>query len=314
VSADEGSGLKDKDKDEDTRTRIQPALDAPQVGRDRACLIVLAGLSTGEMFKLEAARSVIGRSPKAEIRLSDEGVSREHAAVCIKAGDVYLEDLGSTNGTFCNGARVSRRTLEDGDKIMIGSTTILKFTYHDKFDEDFQKQMYESALRDGLTKVFNRKHFNDLFAKEFAFSTRHTSPLSLLFIDIDHFKKVNDTYGHPAGDYVLAEVSGVLAGTIRGEDVLARFGGEEFCVLCRGIDMVSARDLAERLRKEVADKRMIFGGKLITVTISVGLAAMPDPTITQAGLLLAAADRALYDAKRQGRNRVVIATPEAPTP
>jgi two-component system cell cycle response regulator len=298
-------------KDEDTRTRIQPALDAPQIGRDRACLIVLAGMSTGEMFKLESVRSVIGRSPKAEVRLSDEGVSREHAAVCIKDSDVYLEDLGSTNGTFCNGARVTRRSLEDGDKIMIGSTTILKFTYHDKFDEAFQKQMYESALRDGLTKVFNRKHFNDLFAKEFAFSMRHSSPLSLLFIDIDHFKKVNDTYGHPAGDHVLAEISGVLAGAIRSEDVLARFGGEEFCVLCRGIDAISARDLAERLRKEVADKRMLFGGKLITVTISVGLASMPDPTITQSGLLLAAADRALYDAKRQGRNRVVTATPES---
>ena len=265
------------------------------------------------MFKLEVERSVIGRSPKAQVRLTDEGISREHAVVSLVSDEVILEDLGSTNGTFCNGVRVTRRALEDGDKIMLGSTTILKFTYHDKFDEAFQKQMYESALRDGLTKVFNRKHFNDLFAKEFAFSARHGSPLALIFIDIDHFKKVNDTYGHPAGDHVLAEVSGVLASAIRGEDVLARFGGEEFCVLCRGIDGASSREMAERLRKEVSDKRMIYGGKLISVTISLGLAMMPDPTMTQPGLLLASADRALYDAKRQGRNRVVLASPAAPT-
>jgi two-component system, cell cycle response regulator len=300
--------------DEDTRTKVRPALDARLVGRDRAYLIVLAGMSTGETFRLDADRSIIGRSPRAQVRLTDEGVSREHAVVSVESDEVFLEDLGSTNGTFCNGVRVKRRALEDGDKIMIGSTTILKFTYHDKFDEAFQKQMLESALRDGLTKVFNRKHFNDVFAKEFAFALRHDSPLSLLFIDIDHFKKVNDTYGHPAGDHVLSEISGVLAGTIRGEDVLARFGGEEFCVLSRGIDVVGARDLAERLRKETADKRILYGGKLIAVTISIGLASLPDATVTQPGMLLAAADRALYDAKRQGRNRVVVASPEPLTP
>jgi diguanylate cyclase (GGDEF)-like protein len=299
-------------RDEDTRTKVRPALDARQVGRDRAYLIVLAGMSTGEMFRLDADRSVIGRSARAQVRLSDEGVSREHAVVCVEGDEVYLEDLGSTNGTFCNGMRVSRRALEDGDKIMIGSTTILKFTYHDKFDEAFQKQMYESALRDGLTKVFNRKHFNDVFAKEFAFAVRHDSPLTLLFIDIDHFKKVNDTYGHPAGDHVLSEISGVLSGAIRGEDVLARFGGEEFCVLSRGIDTVGALELAERLRKETAEKRILYGGKLISVTISIGLASIPDASVTQPSMMLASADRALYDAKKRGRNRIVFADSSEP--
>ena len=224
------------------------------------------------------------------------------------AGDkVILHDLGSTNGTFCNGVRVSARELVDGDKIMIGSTTILKFTYHDKLDEAFQQQMYESALRDGLTKVFNRKHFNDLLAKEFAYSARHSAPLALLFIDLDFFKRVNDTHGHPAGDFVLAEVSGVLAAGIRSEDVLARFGGEEFCVLCRGTDRIGALDLAERLRKEIAERRYIYGGRIIPVTISVGIALMPDPGMAQPAALLAAADKALYEAKRGGRNRVVEA-------
>jgi len=297
-------------ENDDTDTRVS-ALAAVRggIGRDRAYLVVLAGMSRGEMFKLEGPRSVIGRSPTAHIRLTDDGVSREHAAVALDGERVILDDLGSTNGTYCNGVRVTSRELADGDKIMIGSTTILKFTYQDNLDEAFQQQMYESALRDNLTKVFNRKHFNDLLSKEFAFASRHAAPLALLFVDLDHFKKVNDTHGHPAGDFVLAEVSGVLSGGIRAEDVVARFGGEEFVVLCRGTERTGAVELAERLRKEIAERRYVYGGKVIPVTISVGVALMPDPSMTQPASLLAAADKALYEAKRAGRNRVVVAAP-----
>ncbi len=292
------------------QTRIRPApVDSGPVGRDRAYLIVLAGMSRGQMFKLEKARSVIGRGGEVEIRLADEGISREHAVVHIAADKVLVEDLGSTNGTFCNGMRIGTRELADGDKIMLGSTTILKFTYHDRLDEQFQQQMYESALRDGLTRVYNRKHFDDLIGKEFAYAARHAAPLALLFIDLDFFKRVNDTFGHPAGDFVLTEVSSILASAVRSEDVVARFGGEEFCVLCRGTDADGARELAERLRVEIEQRRLVYGTKVIPVTISVGVAAMPDSTMTQSTALLAAADKALYEAKRAGRNRVVVAPP-----
>ncbi|HMC94725.1 MAG TPA: FHA domain-containing protein, partial [Polyangia bacterium] len=125
------------------------------VKRDRAYLVVLAGTSVGEMYKVEADKTVIGRGQKAQIRLLDDGISREHAQVVIEGTHIFLQDLGSTNGTFCNGIKVDRKELVDGDKILVGSTTILKFTYHDNLDEIFQKQMYESALRDGLTKAFN---------------------------------------------------------------------------------------------------------------------------------------------------------------
>jgi two-component system cell cycle response regulator len=298
-------------EDDDGKTRVRPAPPdaATPEGRDRAYLIVLAGSGRGQMFKIDDTRSVIGRGSEAQVRVLDDGISREHAAVRIVGGRVMVEDLGSTNGTFCNGIRVTSRELADGDKIMLGSTTILKFTYHDRLDEQFQQQMYESALRDGLTKVYNRKHFDDLFSKEFAFASRHGTPLALLFIDLDFFKKVNDTHGHPAGDYVLAEVSGVLSSAVRAEDLVARFGGEEFCVLCRGTDTTGARDLGERLRVEIEQRRLVYGMKVIPVTISVGVAAMPDKSITQATGLLAAADKALYEAKRAGRNRVVVAAP-----
>src|SRR5258708_22333760 len=202
-------------------TLTQPAVPPDRVPdgdkRNRAYLIVLAGVSAGEMFQVKGEKTTIGRGPKVSFRLSDEGVSREHCQITFESNQVMLQDLGSTNGTFCNGVRVDRRELSDGDKIMVGSTTILRFTYHDHLDEVFQRQMYESALRDGLTKVFNKKYFTDYLEKEFAYAARHSSPLALIFLDIDFFKRINDTHGHPAGDFVLSEVSRLMATLVRTE-------------------------------------------------------------------------------------------------
>src|SRR5579863_10604558 len=197
----------------DERTQIFEPKAAPAEGvkRDRAYLVVLAGASVGEMYKIDHDRTIIGRGQKAEVRLLDDGISREHAKVVVEGNKIFLEDMGSTNGTFCNGLKVDRKELADGDKILVGSTTILKFTYHDYLDEVFQRQMYESALRDGLTKVFNKKYFTDYLEKEFAYAARHGAPLSLIFLDIDHFKRINDTHGHPAGDFVLSELSQIMA-------------------------------------------------------------------------------------------------------
>src|SRR4029079_10545516 len=234
---------------------------APAGGkRDRAYLVVLAGASVGEMYKVEGEKTIIGRGQKAHIRLFDDGISREHAQVLIEGNHIILQDLGSTNGTFCNGLKVDRRELSDGDKILVGSTTILKFTYHDNLDEIFQKQMYESALRDGLTKAFNKKYFTDRLESEFTFAPRHGTPLGLVLFDIDHFKKVNDTHGHQAGDFVLSEISTLLSATLRAEDVFARYGGEEFAVICRGSDGAQTRVVGERLRRAVETHRFVYEG------------------------------------------------------
>jgi len=293
-------------KDETHTKPAVPAESDKEQKRNLAYLVVLAGVSAGEMFKLGPEKTVLGRGPKVGVRLNDEGVSREHCQLIRDGEKVILEDLGSTNGTFCNGMRVDRRELSDGDKIMVGSTTILKFTYHDYLDEVFQRQMYESALRDGLTKVFNKKYFTDYLEKEFAYAARHNSPLALIFLDIDFFKKINDTYGHPAGDFVLSELSQMMVNLVRTEDVLARFGGEEFTVLCRGTDLAGARIVAERLRRSVEERVFTFGGKNIPVTISLGIASVPDGGVGDHSAFLAAADKALYEAKRTGRNRVCL--------
>lgn len=290
-----------------TQPAVPPDRGAPEGDkRNRAYLIVLAGVSAGEMFQVQGEKTTIGRGPKVSLRLSDEGVSREHCQITFEGNQVMLQDLGSTNGTFCNGARIDRRELADGDKIMVGSTTILRFTYHDHLDEVFQRQMFESALRDGLTKVFNRKYFTDCLDKEFAYASRHNTPLGLIFIDIDYFRKINETIGHPGGDFVLSELSLMLASLVRTEDILARFGGEEFTVLCRGTDLPGTLVVAERLRTSVQARTFTFNGRNVPVTISVGVAAVPDPAIRDDAAFLAAADKAMYEAKRAGRNRVSV--------
>src|SRR5438477_4410167 len=239
-------------KDETTATKpaVPPESDREQK-RNLAYLVVLAGVSAGEMFKLQKDRTVVGRGPTVGVRLNDEGVSREHCAFLREGEKMIVVDLGSTNGTFCNGIKIDRKELADGDKIMVGSTTILKFTYQDYLDEVFQRQMYESALRDGLTKVFNRRYFTDHLEKEFAYALRHDTPLALIFTDIDHFKSINDGHGHAAGDFVLSELSAMLTTMLRTEDVLARFGGEEFTILCRGTDLAGVKVVAERLRSSI---------------------------------------------------------------
>jgi two-component system cell cycle response regulator len=299
---------------EDT-TRMSPA-PGPQGGEDNAAyLVVLAGSNVGEMYKVEKERTIMGRGETVDIRLFDEGISREHAQVVQEVGregaatQNILEDMGSTNGTFCNGTRVQRQVLADGDKILLGSTTILKFSYQDKLDEMFQRQMSESALRDGLTKAFNKRYFTERLEGEYLYAVRHEEPLSLLFLDIDHFKKINDVHGHPAGDHVLVHLAKLVMGALRNEDIFVRYGGEEFAVISRGTEAAEAQELAERVRHAVEEHQFIYDGKSIPVTISVGVARAPRVDLGSPAEFVALADETMYVAKRSGRNRVCMAPP-----
>src|SRR5262245_38729786 len=296
-----------KRSDEDTTLNSAPTVEPgprPAAGPS-AYLVVISGPSFGEMYKLKGERTVLGRGEKTDIRGLDDGGSREHAAIERDGGKMVLADLRSTNGTFCNGERVQHHDLVDGDKISIGATTILRFTYQDHVDEHYQKKLFESALRDGLTSTFNRRYFVDRLHTEIRFAVRHDKSLALLFIDIDYFKKINDQYGHVAGDEVLAGVARVITATVRAEDVVARYGGEEFAVICREIDAAGAGILGERLRAAVQEQKFEHDRKVIPVTISVGAAV--EGKIDDAHAFIAAADAAMYQAKREGRNRVCLA-------
>ena len=297
----------------DDITRVQdspPGTTRTPTSRDQAYLIVLAGSAMGEMFKIVRPQTIIGRGQTAQVRMMDDGISREHCEIQVEGDSMILHDLGSTNGTFCRGLRVDRHVLEDGDKILVGSSTVLKFTYHDSLDEVFQRQMYESALRDDLTKTFNKKYFTDRLESEFAFAMRTKADLSLVVFDLDHFKNINDTYGHPVGDLVLSDMAQGVAVLIRAEDVFARVGGEEFAVICRGADGVQGLAVAERVRQSVAGQKFTADDNTIPVAVSAGVASIPDTRIADAQALIAAADHALYEAKRTGRNRVCVWQPK----
>ena len=274
-------------------------------GGSKAYLILLAGDNVGEMFSLSGTQ-ILGRGTNADLRIRGQGISRQHCRVTTSKEAVVLEDLGSTNGTYVNGEKITKQVLQDGDKIQVGNSIILKFTYHDNLDEDFQRHMYESASRDGLTRIYNKRYLMDQLNAELRYSKRHEVPLSLLMLDLDHFKRVNDTYGHPAGDQVLVTLANVVSGIVRAEDVFARYGGEEFVVLSRNTDLEAALVISERIRENVANQVFQFGDDRVTVTVSIGVASIPNVEAQLADDLIASADRALYKAKRGGRNRVVV--------
>jgi diguanylate cyclase (GGDEF)-like protein len=291
---------------EDTTHTSVPAVEpVPGVAGPRPFLLVISGPSFGEMYRVKSERTVLGRGEKADVRLLDEGISRAHLAIDREGGKLVLVDLGSMNGTFCNGERVERRReLTDGDKISLGATTILKFTFQDKATERYQKQLFESALRDGLTGTFNRRYFVDRLHTEMRFAVRHAKTVGLLFVDIDHFKKINDSHGHQAGDFVLGAVAREMTATVRAEDVVARYGGEEFAIICRETERAGIRILGERLRQAIERRSFEHDGMVIPVTVSVGAAV--DARLGDPQALIAAADGAMYEAKRAGRNRVCL--------
>jgi two-component system cell cycle response regulator len=270
-------------------------------------LIVLMGETVGKTFPLERP-SIIGRGEVAQVRLLDDGISRRHAMVVRVGGELCIEDLQSANGTRVNGEPITRHVLRDGDKIQLGERTILKFADADSVEEGFHQAMYDAAVRDALTRVYNRRHFVERLASEVAYSRRHRSPLSLLMLDVDHFKRINDSYGHPAGDYVLSTLGQLLLAVVRIEDLVARYGGEEFAILCRETPPMSALQLAERLRRAVESHAFTYREQKLSVTLSIGI-AMSSDSPTAAQQLIAKADAALYEAKQTGRNRAVLQHP-----
>ena len=286
---------------------IQDLLGTAQKQANAYLIIISARIPAmvGKMVKLDKAELVMGRSPDVGQQVEDDGVSRKHCKIAVAPNGFFqLVDLGSTNGTYLNGIKVDIATLQDGDKIQIGANTVFKFSIQDQLEEQYQKSIYESATRDGLTKIFNKKYFLDTLRKEFAYCLRHRVPLSLVMFDIDHFKKINDTYGHPAGDFVLQRLAARVSETVRTEDLYARYGGEEFALMLRESDSKPSIQCAERCRRAVDSTQFVFNGTPIKVSISLGVATLFDTDFAQPEDLIAAADKYLYRAKKGGRNRV----------
>jgi two-component system cell cycle response regulator len=278
--------------------------------RDRATLTVITGVDAGQVFSLDAADASVGRGLEASMILEDAAISRLHARIVrSEDGRHAVHDLGSTNGTFVSGRRVERAPLVSGDRIQVGPNVILRFAITDEAEESLLRRLYESSTRDALTSAFNRKYFCERLKTEIAYAERHGTSLAVLLLDVDHFKQINDGYGHLMGDQVLRAVSHRIAGVIRREDVFARYGGEEFAVLARSGNAVDAERLAERLRVAIEHLRVPAASSVVTVTVSIGVASLAECLGGGGGgggetELIALADTRLYKAKAAGRNRV----------
>lgn len=265
---------------------------------------MIVGEEIGKRIPLTGSDVSIGRSSSCVLQLDIDNVSRSHAAVVMTPLGHVIKDLGSTNGTFVNDRRITEHRLRDGDQIRIGRA-MLKFLTSGNVEAQYHEEIYRLMTIDGLTQVHNKRFFGETLEKEFARSVRYKHPFALVVFDIDHFKKVNDTYGHLAGDEVLRRVGHLVQGKVRTNDTVARIGGEEFAVLLPEVPIEGGVILAEKLRKLIEEEVFSHEGTTIPVTISLGVAAWREG-IENAEDLLKAADEKLYEAKRSGRNRSCV--------
>ncbi len=266
-------------------------------------LLVLSGNSAGKMFVIEPREMTIGRDDECDIIINDNGISRIHAKIVSVADQTILIDNNSTNGTFVEGKQIKSQVLADGDRIRMGTGTTLKFSLQDSIEESYQKRLYESATRDTLTRAYNKKFFSERIIEEFSYSLRHNTFLSFVIMDIDHFKSINDTYGHQAGDFVLKTLSEIIHKMIRNEDIFCRYGGEEFVVILRGIQEQGAFLFCERVRKRIESSPFVYHETNIAVTLSLGYSTLYNKNFNSFDELIRKADESLYQAKRSGRNQ-----------
>ncbi|TWT94329.1 GGDEF domain-containing protein [Neorhodopirellula pilleata] len=257
------------------------------------------------MMLLEQDAFVIGRDPASDLVLSDHSVSRQHASISLDRDGYYAEDLESTNGTFVNGNLIARCRLESGDTVQIG-TFIFKFLSAGSVESHYHETIYTAMTRDGLTGTMNKRYLLESMQREIARCARQRQPLSVVMIDIDHFKSVNDSHGHLVGDEVLREFGRRLLSVCREESLLARYGGEEFSLLLSSTDGAEAIEVCQRCRAEIANTRFSTSAGPLAITASFGIGCLPVGQPMPVTDLIKIADDRLYDAKKQGRNRVVI--------
>lgn len=289
------------------QVNVTPAISGGMKDDRRGTLTVLSGERAGRLIEIDGSELSVGRTDEATLRIDDESLSRKHARFFRLMGNYFVSDMQSTNGTFVNGERITvPKQLADGDRLQLGLATVMRFALTDKAVVDEARRLYEATVRDRLTGAYNRHFLDERLEAEWSFAKRHGSRLSVLFVDADHFKKVNDTYGHAGGDAVLRALSAALSKSMRQEDVVARYGGEEFIVLVRSIETEAVLALAERVRADIAATVIEHEGHVIPVTVSIGVATHGEGSESESvEALVARADAALYKAKEQGRNRVV---------
>ena len=271
----------------------------------RHCLTVCVGKDMGLMIPLEGTMS-IGRNTESSITLNDELVSWDHCRVTNFNGSITLHDNNSRNSVFVDKLSVDDCVLNVGSNIQIGNT-VMKLELLSEQEVELRQSLYHRANFDLLTGCYNRHYFEEIAKQELSISKQEHTPLKLVMIDIDHFKKINDTYGHLAGDCILREVAGLIQNSIRTYDLLCRYGGEEFMLLLRGaVSLGDTEKLCERIRTHIQDRNFECRGITINLTISIGVCFQDVTSELTLEDIIAKADKALYDSKSSGRNRSTL--------
>ncbi len=271
-----------------------------------ACLVNLhpPGPDIGRRIPLMSTQYIVGRDSEAGFVVSRSSVSRQHARLYIdEAGNWWVEDLSSTNGTFVNESRITAQQLADADQVRFGDA-IYKFLSGSNIESAYHEAIHNMAIQDGMTGIHNKRYFLEFLERELAVASRHGHPLTLVIFDVDHFKLVNDTHGHLAGDAVLKDLAGRIRPRIRREDLFARYGGEEFACVLPSTALAGGVVFAEHLRTLIEERPCLFDGKSISFTISLGVTTLHRENV-DGETLIKRADENLYAAKHGGRNRVV---------
>src|SRR5438309_7254065 len=295
-----------------------------RTGERRPALVFLRGELLAVQIPLERPQVTVGRALDADIRVNDSRASRLHACIFTEADAdtgvtrYRLKDLDSTNGTILNGKAIDQALLQDGDKFEIGDQ-LIRFEMLDEIDREFQQQIHRLLVHDELTGLLTSKSFFSELRREAARAEAEAMPFCVLMMDLDHFKEVNDTYGHLAGSETLEEVGTVIKSALRAGDVGARFGGEEFAAFLLDADYAQGLVAAERVRSAIEQHEFsaVRRGsseepRTHRMTISVGVASYPEDARDPIQLV-EMADSALYRAKRGGRNRVCAYRPATGT-
>ena len=290
-----------------TETWVTSPMPMLTAGHLEACLVHIypRGPAMGKRYALGKEPWVIGRGEDCDLRTSESSVSRRHARIDPTPTGFGVTDMGSTNGTYLNDAPAAAQCpLRDGDYLRVGNC-IYRFLTGGNIESEYHEEIYRLTIMDGLTQIHNQRYLLDFLERELARSVRHFRPLSVLMIDLDRFKQVNDEHGHLCGDFVLRELSERIRHSVRREDLFARYGGEEFCLVLVETQRDAAIDVAETIRKTVAARPFVFDGKAVAATVSVGVATTQGEKPLAPAEILRAADEHLYAAKHAGRNRVV---------
>jgi len=272
-------------------------------------LFFLSGPQQGHLFTLTEGTTLIGRSQECDLVINDNRISRKHLKFKLKEGKAVIEDLDSTNGTFVNGEKTKHRELKMNDKVHMSPTTVFKYSLADEDEKVALNELYELGVNDPLTGVYNKRYFMERLEEELNHAKRFEIPISLAMIDIDHFKKINDSYGHLAGDQVLIKTAELMKSICRNTDILARYGGEEFSIILKNTDEKGASVQADRLRKKIAKKNFDLEKNKIKINVSIGIASYQETAkIKDEKQFIKTADRALYHSKKKGRNRTTKAS------